>query len=353
MAAASRAKHFDLEAVETALRAAVLAVGARFLEEMVNGIGGGRRDEALTCSCGARIASKGLKKKSVLTILGEIQFSRSMYQCPDCGKKRYPGDEELDVSGTTRSPGLRRMMARAGSKETFKEGSEDLRVYAGISVSPKDVERVAEKIGADMEAWQTEERKSLKQQEPREPVHQLKNIPIFYVSCDGTGVPMVPWEVAGRKGKQADGSSRTREVKLGCVFTQTGTDDKGFPVRDPDSTTFVGAIETAEDFGERLYAEAVRRGLYNAEKVVMIGDGAAWIRGIVEMYFPMATQIIDLYHAKEHVSDLCKILFAGNEKQIIRYRTKWWTWLEEGNVEKIIRDAIKKLTLEDENKKKG
>ena len=348
---ASRAKGFDLEAVETALRAAVLEAGARVLGELISGIGSGRRKNPLVCSCGAVMNSKGLKEKVILTILGRTLFSRSMYECPRCGRKRYPGDEELDVAGTTRSPGVRRMMARAGSKETFKEGSGDLKVYAGINVSPKDVERVSERIGSEIEKWLRVEREELLKREA--PVKQTKNIPILYISYDGTGVPMVPKEVAGRKGKQVDGSSRTREVKLGCVFTQTGTDDKGFPVRDPHSTTFVGAIETAEEFGDRIYAEAVRRGLYKAEKVVVLGDGARWIRGLAELHFPMATQIIDLYHAREHISNLCKILFGSNEKLITHHRIRWWTDLDDGNVEKIIRKTRTKLPENPELRKKA
>jgi len=150
---------------------------------------------------------------------------------------------------------------------------------------------------------------------------------------------MTRTEVAGRKGKQADGSAKTREAKLGCVFTQTTTDEKGFAVRDPDSTTFVGQIETAEDFGDRIYAEAVRRGLEQAHQVVILGDGAEWIRGIAEMHFPGATQIIDLYHAREHVSDLCKILFHPDENQVLHHRIRWWDDLDAGNIEKIVEEA--------------
>ena len=53
--------------------------------------------------------------------------------------------------------------------------------------------------------------------------------------------------------------ARTREAKLGCVFTQTGVDEEGYPARDLRSTTYVGAIETAEQFGKRLYVEAWKR----------------------------------------------------------------------------------------------
>jgi len=100
----------------------------------------------------------------------------------------------------------------------------------------------------------------------------------MYVEVDATGVPMVADELAGRKGKQEDGSSKTREAKLGCVFTQTKPDEEtGLPVRDPDSTTYVGSFETAEEFGGRIRLEALRRGLGRALKVVFLGDGAAWI----------------------------------------------------------------------------
>ena len=125
---------------------------------------------------------------------------------------------------------------------------------------------------------------------------------------------MTPEELRGRRGKQADGSAKTREAKLGCVFTQTTTDAKGFPVRDPRSTSFVGAIESAENFGWRIYGEAVRRGLTQAQQAVVLGDGAEWVKNLAQMHFPEATFIIDLYHARQHVSELCKILLTSNEK---------------------------------------
>ena len=285
--------------------------------------------------------SQGLKTKVLLTILGEVSYSRTLFQCPACQATRYPGDEELDVMGTRRSPALRRLMARAGSKTTFKEGREDLRIYAGIKVTAKDVERVAERVGEEMEAWCRREREELSQQEP--PLRAAQTIPVLYVSYDGTGVPMTPAELAGRRGKQPDGSASTREAKLGCVFTQTRTDEKGFPVRDPDSTSFVGAIEGADEFGRRIYAEAVRRGLYAAQRVVVLADAARWIQTIAEEHFADALQIIDLYHAREHVSNLCKLLFDRDEKQLIHHRIRWWTYMDEDQIERIIEQGQKRL----------
>lgn len=332
----ARAKQADLEAWETAIRAAVLACGAKALAGLLKGIGSGRRPDGVLCGCGTLMDSQGLKGKELLTILGSVPYERSMFQCPACQATRYPGDEELDIVGTTRSPGLRRMMARAGSQSTFKEGQMDLKVYAGIEVSAKDVERVSEGIGQQMEVWLKQERL-----QPSQTGGADKTVPILYISYDGTGVPMTQEELRGRKGKQADGTAKTREAKLGCVFTQTTTDVRGFPVRDPDSTSFVGAIEPAEKFGWRIYEEAMRRGLDHAKQVVVLGDGAEWIKNVAEMHFPEATLIIDLYHAREHVSELCKILHGFEGKKMAQQRIRWWTDLDEGKVEKIITQARK------------
>jgi hypothetical protein len=340
----------DLEAWETALRAAVLSGGARVLEGLLEGIGSGREPGVILCKCGSRMESRGLKAKELLTILGPVAYGRSMFQCPACRATRYPGDEELDIVGTTRSPGVRRMMARAGSQSTFKESCEDLKIYAGIKASAKDVERVAEGIGQAMEVWSNRQPEAIFGEES---VPLDQTIPILYISYDGTGVPMTEKELQGRPGKQADGSSKTREAKLGCVFTQTRTDAKGFPVRDPDSTSFVGAIESAEEFGWRIYREAVHRGLREAQRVIVLADGAKWIKNLAQMHFPGATFILDLYHARQHVSELGKILFAGNEKRIGQQRIRWWTDLDEGKVEKIIRQAQQLLPQEAEAKKKA
>jgi len=150
---------------------------------------------------------------------------------------------------------------------------------------------------------------------------------------------MRPEELIGVKGKQADGTAKTREAKLGCVFTQTTTDEEGHPIRDPNSTTFVGAIETAEAFGWRIYGEARRRGVERARRIVVLGDGAEWVKNLAEMHFPGAVLIIDLYHAREHVAALCRALFAANEKKMERRRQHWWALLDEGKVETIVSQA--------------
>jgi len=282
--------------------------------------------------------SRGVKEKQALTLLGYARYRRSLFQCPVCGNIRYPGDEELDLVQTSRSPGVRRQAARLGAKEPFREVAKDLRELAGIPLSRKDAERMAEAIGEDMERWDQVQRDRLRFREPPPP-EAPKTIETLYIECDGTGVPMTQTELAGRKGKQKDGSAKTREAKLGCVFTQTAFDENGRPIRDPASTTFTGAIETAAEFGWRLYTEAVRRGLFEAKRVVVLSDGAAWIKNIVQTHFPGAIHIIDLYHAKEHVMDLGRALFDRDLRRLNRYKDRWWDLLDEGQIDTLVQQA--------------
>jgi hypothetical protein len=321
------------------------------LEGLLEGIGTGRRGEEVLCGCGTRMESQGIRAKKLLTILGPMSYRRSVFQCPECKATRCPGDEVLDVVGTSRSPGLRRMMARAGSQSPFQEGQEDLKIYAGIEVNAKEIERVSEGVGQALEAWSIQERAEVLAQP--EPLRLVKPVPVLYVSADGTGIPMTREELLGRKGKQPDGSAKTREAKLGCVFTQTTTDAQGFPIRDPASTSFVGAIEPAEEFGWRLYLEALRRGLSQAQRIVFLGDGAEWVKNLAQMHFPEATLIIDLYHARQHVAQLCKLIWGANEKELTHQRIRWWADLDNGEVDKIVQQAQSLLPVDPETKKRA
>jgi hypothetical protein len=338
VAAVQRDTDFDLEAVETAVKAAVLSVGARLLEDLVNTVGVGQRKKPVLCTCGAAMKSRGRKPKSLLTLMGPVQYRRSLFQCPACRATRFPGDELLNVANTSRSPAVQRQVARLGAKEPFEEVSKDLAALAGIRLCRKEAERISERTGRAMESWQEKERTALRFAEPPPPEAE-KTIDTLYIEFDGTGVPMVPGEVAGRKGKQEDGSAKTREAKLGCVFTQHDFDEQGRPVRDAASTSFVGAIESAAQFGQRIFGEAVRRGLFQAKRVVVLGDGAEWVKNLAGHHFGHGQFIIDFYHAKEHVAELCRALFGRDLKRLNRYRDTWWERLYEGDIESILQEA--------------
>ena len=251
----------------------------------------------------------------MLAALGRVEVSRPYYLCAHCGRGQFPVDVELDIENTEFSPGVRRMQAMVGHEAPFDDGREQMKTLAGLEVTTKSVERTAEAIGADIaQRAKTEIQRALQLDLP---VIVGEPIRIVYVQMDGTGLPVVKKETAGRQGKAEGQPAHTRECKLGCVFTQTTWDKKGYAIRDPDSTTYAGAIETAEEFGRRIYAEASRRGWSRALLKVVMGDGAEWIWNIVELHFPGAIQIVDLYHARQHLWEVARKLYPNDQaKQI-------------------------------------
>ena len=223
-------------------------------------------------------------------------------------------------------------MGRVGGKEPFEEGRCDLEELAGIAVNTKAVERVSEAIGEQIEAVARRERATVFSGK----IVLIKPVPKMYIAIDGTGVPMVPSETEGRPGKGPDGKAKTREVKLGCVFTQTTVDQEGWPVRDDASTTYVGSIETSEEFGRRIFTEAIRRGSRCAERIIVLGDGAPWIWTLAGEHFPGATQIVDLYHAREHLSNLAKVLYGPGTSMAKTWAEARIDELDAGDVETLV-----------------
>ncbi len=246
----------------------------------------------------------------------------------------------MDIVDTGFSPGVRRMMGQVGGKEAFDDGQKDLEILAGIRVTTKAVERISESIGKQIEQNNQKDQRQILS--GNVVPFSIKGVPKMYIAIDGTGVPVVKRETKGRRGKEGD--AKTREAKLGCVFTQTTVDEAGYPVRDEDSTTYVGSIEKAEVFGGRIYAEAVRRGVARAEKVIILGDGAKWIWGIADEQFHGAIQIVDLYHAREHLAKVAKLRYGATSKKCHE-----WLWarrkeLDAGDVQTIIA-ALNRLQL--------
>jgi hypothetical protein len=268
------------------LRTVLHQAGAGALSELLQFEAPAPDQRQLPCACGHQAQYQELRSRPVLTVVGWVRMKRPWYQCANCREGQFPTDVELDIEKTDFSPGVRRMQAMVGQDAPFDHGREQMKVLAGLEVTAKSVERVAEAIGADIAAG--EQREIGKAVQLDLPVIVGEPIPILYVQMDGTGVPVVKKETEGRKGKADGQPAHTREVKLGCVFTQTKWDKEGYPIRDPDSTTYTGAIETAEEFGKRLYLEAWNRGWSRAQKKVVIADGAEWIWNQTDLHFPGA-----------------------------------------------------------------
>ena len=292
------------------MRSAMHQAGASALPQLLQYDPPDQDHRTLPCSCGNSAHYKELRSKTVLTVVGPVRLTRPYYLCAHCAKGQYPVDVELGIAGMESSPGVRRMEAVVGSEMPFASGCEPMKVLAGLEVPAKAVERAAEAIGAQIAQRDNQEIARAKQLVL--PLVSKQNIPEIYVLIDGVQVPVVPSETEGRIGRTDGQRARTRECKLGAVFTQTTVDHEGWAIRDADSTTYVGAIETAEEFGFRIYSEAWRRGWEWAKLKVVIGDGAVWIWNLANQHFPGAIQIVDLYHARQHLWEIAALLHPND-----------------------------------------
>jgi hypothetical protein len=260
------------------------------------------------CPCGHQARFKELRAKTFLSVVGPVEVRRPYYHCDRRSTGQHPVDCELGIAGLESSPGVRRMEAVVGSEMPFASARQPMKVLAGLDVPAKAIERAAEAIGATIAA--RDEREIDRAKQLVLPIVTRQNTPKMYVLMDGVQIPVVASETENRAGRIEGQRARTRECKLGAVFTQTTVDKDGWPIRDPDSTTYVGAIETAEEFGYRIYTEAWRRGWEWATIKIVIADGAVWIWNQADQHFPGAVQIVDLYHARQHLAELAALLHA-------------------------------------------
>jgi hypothetical protein len=301
----------NLEAVELGLREAVFRDLCAILEELLN-------DPALPVpedySWPGEKCHAG-RAKEFLSLFGPVPLHRNYYHSQAQEAGRAPLDQALGLWAGY-SPGVLRVLCRLAARFPFELAAREFKAYCGLEVEGRQIQRIAQEMGPLV--------RQMQQQLPPFK-HDSGLIPVMYAAVDGTGVPMVADELEGRAGKQPDGSAKTREVKLGCIFTQTTTDEEGLPVRDYQSTSYVAGFEQAADFMVRVRQEAIRRRMAAALLVVLLGDGAAWIWEQGQKCLPRAFQILDLYHALEHLCALAKLLEAQPEAA----KALWQTWREQ------------------------
>ena len=298
----------------------------------------GFRGTRVRCGNGHEAEFIAYRDKVINTVLGPVTLTRAWYHCAACKHGFAPRDAELDVAGASLSPGLAAMNDIAAATGPFAKAAGLLEDLAGISLTVKRVERAAEASGA-AQAAAVRERSALITGRRLVPLPPSPLADMLYGAIDGTGVTMTAKETAGRDGKGEDGRARTREVKLAVFFTQDELDDDGYPVRDRDSCSYIATFEPASVFGDMVKAEGIRRGADHVRQLTILGDGAAWIWGIATDKFPQATQIVDLFHAREHLNDLARSLefMLGDRKD--QWLAARMEDLDHGDIDGICRAA--------------
>lgn len=317
----------DFEAIETAARREAMRIAVKAVEGRLNADLSDYQGAILPCSCGGHMRYAGRREKTFTTVLGEMTLMRAYYHCSSCGSGFVPRDGELLMEHSL-SPGVIRMTGLAASMVSFEETSLLLSELAGIQIRAKRAERSAEALGRSIAG---DERSHVEADEP--------SAPTLYLGVDGTGIPIRCEDIRGRKGKQPDGSSRTREVKLCTVWSAEGRDKEGKPVRDKGSVTYSAAIESVADngpFAQRVIREATRRGFDTAKRRVILGDGASWIWNLSGEYFPGAIEIIDRFHVKERLSEVSKAVYGVGSELGKEWAKERCDELDEGRLDDLL-----------------
>ena len=271
---------------------------------------------------------KGRENLAVQGLFGHFQLERDYYYHAGKHQGHYPADAALGLEGGY-TPALAKLICLEGADEpTYLKAERHLEQTGGMAVSARQIQRVVQRVGGDAQVWQE-----------REAQPGVCDAPILYVSGDGTGVPMVAEELKGRRGKQADGTAKTRQVYLGCVFTQHRTDEKGHPVRDYESTTYVSSFKSIDDFGPLLRQEAIRRGLGSAGKVVLLIDGATGLENMGRLCFKGCVQIVDFFHAMEHAGFVLEALIGKAHPDYKKRLRRWAKRLLKDKVQALIKET--------------
>ena len=288
----ARAGEFDLPWVEQTLRSAALRDAAqvlgRFYMEILPGVLGLERPTG----------GHGQRKRTVLTTVGPVELKRAYVIVKD-GEHVFPLDHALGLVGGC-TPAAAGMFCWSGAQAaSFDQAGEALFRLAALDVPGRRIQRIVNQCAEAETTWAANR--------PRDD-HRGG---ILNIQADMTGIPMRKEDLVGVPGKNGD--PKKRQIKGGIVFRQE-TNADGEIQRVPESTTHIVTFDDVTSFSRMLFAEAVKRGYFAADQVVFTADGAEWIWAMVQDRFKRAVQIVDFYHAAEHLGELCRLAEADPNK---------------------------------------
>lgn len=269
-----------------------------------------------TCECGCRAAYKKDYSKNWQTLHCHLTIPRAYYHCSKCGKGFAPLDAVLGLDRGATSMRVRDKIARVAAMAPFGRGAKELEALCGVQVSAKTFERVAELIGTCINT------EVLSQE--REILSGLADAPDIspdrlYITVDGATVPMIgSW----------------KESKVGAVYETFVDKDGKVQARDIEHVATMG---NAEAIGDRLYALAFKRGVEKADDVVVLADGGRWIWKQARENFPRALQILDFYHASEHLGEIARTWHGAGTAKAQKWLQKCEVDFLEGRFERVMR----------------
>jgi hypothetical protein len=277
------------------------------------------------CSCGQLAPYQRQRPAKVTTILGPISVERPYYLCRTCGHGQHPLDAQLQMCAGSRSAGLDELVALLGAtQDSFADAASVLERLTLVHLSSNTVRDATEELGATLVTHQAQAvaRTTSGHDLPAAATPSPQRL---YITMDGVLAHL-----------HERGWS---ELKVGCCYQTTSQPDRKRPEQvelRAHSLSYVTALLEAESFGDHLWQEAARRGVMEAEEVVVIGDGAHWIWNIAKAQFPQATQVLDWYHASAYVWKAASALWGESHPQREAWAQRQLDLLWAGQVEQVL-----------------
>ena len=352
----------DLQTLEQSVLRACLLLGRTMMEQILNHAGEqAERPCRREGECGHQQRLVGRRPKQLHTLMGKVTIRRPYYQCvveeeePSalCSHGQAPWDSVWgQIAGRT-SPGVQKLLGKLVSRLTLSEAVDTFTDVLPLSMSERQALNLIQPIGEALSEQEEEQVQTLFEQAANKETQAAEqgsvlgpSIRRLYIETDGVtarirrgSVPMEETE-AKRKGDVY------REIKVGAVF-------EGIPGREhselvpgvfldePGPIQYVARRLKVEEFGRFLYALAQRCGVDRAREVVLLGDGARWIRHVVEDHFPTAVQIVDLYHAREHLWNVANAVHGPGTPQGAAWAKQADELLSHGQIEELVQMIAK------------
>jgi len=256
--------------------------------------GSGYVGSQVTCSCGSVSKFKNHYPKRIVSLCGETTVRRSYYHCSSCGKGYVPLDATLGLDRGCTSVGVRTKVGRLASMIPFGDVSLELWLLCGIALSSNTAWRIAESMGERVKEERSEWERLVLSGDVETPDTAPERL---YIGIDGVHVPMY------------DGSYH--EAKCGIVYQTVQNEGK----TKISNAKYMATLERTAAFGDQVYALAFDQGVENANDLACLGDGATWIWNSFSLHYPDAVQILDYYHATEHLDDVAKAWYGEDSEK--------------------------------------
>lgn len=364
-------KEGDLKGLEQQIMASVFRIGRRWMQQVLSASGTQAKEPTeRTGKCGHAQHLVGYRPRQVLTLLGKISFTRAYYQCclpaeeqateqsaevesqPSCTHGEAPADAHWGLQGQRTTAGVQQAVSYLCATSTLEEAAKNFSRLLPLEMSARQALTLLQPVGEALQEQEEEQMQRLWQQASQSrsvssetEASQHKSIERLYIELDGVMARLrrgsVPMEEQERKRK----GDVYREIKVGAVFEASRGPQRsqlapGVFVDQAEQKHYVARRSKAEDFGKLLYTLAVQHGLAQAQQLVALGDGAAWIWRLVAEHFPGAVQIVDIYHAREHIWKIARAVFGPNTPAGSAWAEQACRLLEEGNIEALVEEIV-------------